>query len=264
MLRPGFGKSAIFLFLPAMAVCQDAVELYRTGVSLFGRRQPQAAIQALQQSVALDPENAAAWKALGVVFASQGDMSHAEAPFRNACERQPSLQDACLYYGRTLYLADRFPAAIQVLRRAVAVQNSAETHRLLALSLEGDGKSAEAGDEFRTAIRLAANTSREEDPGIDYGVYLFRLGRLQEAIAPLEAVLGRHPDSARANLELGCVLLAADRVGDAAKKLERAVELSPASARAHLLLGKAYLRLGREADAETHLRQAAHFSSTAR
>src|SRR2546423_1468243 len=72
-------------FIPALSAGQDADTLYRSGLRLFGEKQPEAAIIALRQSVAIQPANAPAWKALGVVYASRGDYENAEAPFRNAC-----------------------------------------------------------------------------------------------------------------------------------------------------------------------------------
>ena len=246
---------ALGVSIPALFAWQDPVALYRSGLRLFAEKQPDAAIAALRQSVAIQPANAPAWKALGVVYASRGDYENAEAPFRNACERQPALEEACLYYGRALYLLDRFPPAIDVLRRAIALRESAEAHRLLGLSLQALSQSGEAGNEFRTAIRLARDARPDEDPGIDYGVYLFRGGNVEQSVAPLEAALKRHPDSARGHLELGCVLLALERLGEAADHLERSLSINPGTSRAHLLLGKVYLRLGKTEAAEAQLRQ---------
>jgi len=176
----------------------------------------------------------------GVAFAQHGDYELAETAFRNACERQPSLANGCLYYGRSLYLLNRFQAAIPVLRRTVP---SAESYRLLALSLEALGQAAEAGDAFREALRLNRGGAPDEDPGIDYGVFLTRQGHADQAIAPLEQVLKRHPDAGRAHLELGCSLLGLDRLAEAAGHLERALELHPDGERAHLLLEKIRRRL---------------------
>ncbi|MBS1859925.1 MAG: tetratricopeptide repeat protein [Acidobacteria bacterium] len=244
------------LFCSAVAAAgQDPAALYREGLRLFSERQPQAAIAALQQSVALQPKNAAAWKALGVVYASIGDFEHAEPAFGNACERQRSLPDACLYHGRTLYLLDRFPAAIEALHRALAVRDAAEAHRLLALSLEALGRAPEAESEFRAAVKTARDTAPDEDPGIDYGVFLYRQARPEEALTPLRDAVVRHPDSARAHLELGCVLLSLDRLDEAAAQLERSLALRD-TPRTHLLLGKTYLRQGKADAAEAHLKRA--------
>jgi superkiller protein 3 len=246
----------LFIAIPALAWSQDAGELFRQGARLFDERQLDAAIAAFQRSVELQPEYAPAWKALGVVYASRGDYERAETPFRNACERKPSLSDACLYYGRTLYLLNRFQAAIPVLHRTLQQEpRNAEAYRLLALSLEALGRAADAGDAFREAVRWNRVSSPDEDPGIDYGVFLTRQGHPEQAIDPLEAALKRHPDAARGHLELGCTLLELDRLTDAAGHLEKSIALNPGAARAHLLLGKVYLRLGRTEAAEEHLRQ---------
>lgn len=248
-LKPEFW---VAFLAPLALVAQDAGALYREGIRLFSERQPQAAIASLRQSVALEPANAGAWKALGVIHASQGDYHAAEFEFRNACERQPSLEDACLYHGRSLYLLDRFPAAIETLRRALGVRQTADGHRLLALSLEALSRPTEAEPEFRAAIKLAHPAAPDEDPGIDYGVFLYRQARAEKAIDPLRAAITRHPDSARAHLELGCVLLQLERLEEAATHLEHSLALRDAP-RTHQLLAKTYLRQGNPEKAESHL-----------
>jgi Flp pilus assembly protein TadD len=235
---------------------QDAEELLRQGQRLFAAGQQDAAIAAFLRAVELRPDYAVAWKSLGVAYASRQDFERAETPFRNACEHQPALRDACLYYGRTLYLLNRFQPAIQVFRRTLQREpNNPEGYRLLALSLEGQGDSAEADKAFREALRLTRGGPPDEDPGIDYGVFLSRQGQAAQSLEPLDGALKRHPDSARAHLELGCILLSLDRLADAAAHLERALALDPGNGRAHLLLGKTYLRLGKPDAAEEHLRQ---------
>jgi tetratricopeptide (TPR) repeat protein len=246
-----FGLLAgLAFFLPA----QDAASLYREGLRLFAEGKSEAAAASLEQSLGIQPANAAAWKALGVVYASRGDYERAEPAFRNACERQPTLADACLYHGRSLYLLDRFTPAIDILRRALKGSDTVEGHRLLALSLEAAGRTAEAEAGFVAALRLGGKTPPDEDPGIDYGVFLYRQGRTVQALAPLDAAIERHPDSARAHLELGCVLLSLDRLEEAARHLERSLALHD-SPRAHQLLGKAYLRQGKYEAAEVHLKR---------
>src|SRR6516162_6559107 len=75
----------------ATAGAQDADELFRQGSRLFAEHQWDAARGLFQRVVELRPGDAQAWKALGVISASLGDFEAAETPFRNACERQPSL-----------------------------------------------------------------------------------------------------------------------------------------------------------------------------
>ncbi|MEO8367626.1 MAG: tetratricopeptide repeat protein [Candidatus Solibacter sp.] len=239
----------------AVIYAQNAEDFFRQGSRSFVAQDRPAAIAAFRKSLELRPDFAPAWKALGVVFASQGDFDNAEDSFRNACERQPALADACLYHGRTLYLLNRFQPAVNVLRPVLQREKeNAEAWRLLALSLEALGEITPAGDAFRQSVRFNRGASPNEDPGIDYGVYLFRQGRAEEAIVPLDAAARRHPDSFRAQLELGCVQLALDRLDEAASHLQRAVTLDPRGARAHLLLGKVYQRQGKDREAAEQVR----------
>ena len=255
-LRNLLGKVVLATLLPALVWPQDAEELFRQGGRFFAKRNLDAAIAAFQRSVELRPGYAPAWKALGAVYASRGEFERAETPFRNACERQPSLPDACLYYGRTLYLLNRFQPAINVLRRTIQKEReNGEAYRLLGLSLEALGQATEAGDALRQAVRLNRGSAPNEDPGIDYAVFLFRQGRAEDVMCPLESALKRHPDAARAHLELGCIQLALDHLEEAAAHLERALALNPRCARAHLPLGNVYLRQGKPEAAEERLRQ---------
>ena len=256
MLQTLTALTAFYTVYAAACWSQDAEALVRNGEKLFNERNLDGAIETFQRAVDIEPRYAPGWKALGVAFASRGDFERAEAPFRNACERQPTLSDACLYYGRTLYLLNRFQGAIPVLRATIQREpRSPEAYRLLALSLEGLGRFTEAGDAFRDALRLNRGGAPDEDPGIDYGVFLTRQGQAGQAIPVLEDALKRHPRSSRGHLELGCTLLALDRLPDAAAHLEQSLTLNPDSGRAHLLLGKVYLRLGKTEAGEEHLRQ---------
>src|SRR6516225_5108043 len=99
--------------LCASAQSKNADESFGRGSRLAAEGKTDAALNAFQQTVQLRPEHAAAWKAIGVILASRGEYDGAEGPFRNACELQRSLADACLYYGRTLYLLNRFLPAVE-------------------------------------------------------------------------------------------------------------------------------------------------------
>ncbi len=246
----------LFFILPLLWAADDPDTLYKDGLRLFSQGKGAEAIAAFEKSLALQPNNAAAWKALGVVYAAGGDYQRAEEPFHRACLLNARLPDACLYFGRALYLRDHYEQAINVLRTAQQTDPAnPQIYRIQALALEASGKTEDAERAFREALRLNGPSPPNEDPAIDYGVFLYRQGRAGAALEPLEAALRRHPDAARAHLELGCVLLELDRVEQAAAHLERAVALDPSAARGHLLLGKAYQRLGKTELARKELDQ---------
>src|SRR6266566_6144906 len=86
------------------------------------------------------------------------------------------------------------------------------------------------------------------------GAFLFRQGRTEEALRPLEQAARDVHSSGRANMEWGRVLLHVNKLNEAAACLEKAVALEPGNSNAHLLLGQAYLRLGRTSQGETEMR----------
>ena len=251
------GRLALPLLLAGLLRgADDAAELYRQAVRLLSEHHTEAAAGLLERSVALRPADAATWAALGVARAAVGDYAGAEEPFHRACLLDPLLPDACLYFGRTLYLLDRFEPALDVLRRALEKDpQNGQIYRIEALCLAALGRAGEAEAAFRRAVSLADHAAPDDDPAIDYGVFLFRQGRAEDALGPLRSAVRRHGGAARAQLELGCVLLALDRVPEAAAHLEKAVSLDGRSSRAHLLLGKAARRLGKNDLAQRELDQ---------
>ena len=122
---------------------------------------------------------------------------------------------------------------------------------------------ADAERHFVKAIQLNGRAeTKGEDPRIDYGAFLFRQGRTEEALGPLEQAARDAPSSARANTELGRVLLHLGRLAAAAARLEKAVAVEPANWNSRLLLGRAYLRLGRTDDGEREMRLGLAYGST--
>jgi Tfp pilus assembly protein PilF len=241
------------LALAAILLAQSEVD--RAAADLRAGRTLQAE-SALKAIVAREPDNATAWRWLGVVYASQSDHELAEKPFAEACRLAPSDPDACYFHGRNLYALNRFVPAADVLRKALdpGDRQRWRVHSALAQALEAAGDAREAEKQFHAALAASPSPGRaEDDPLLHFGVFLLRQGRTREALDPL----AKAQPSARAFTELGRALLALDRLEDAAARLERALALDPRHAQAHLLLAKAYQRLGRTADAERHSKLAA-------
>lgn len=231
---------------------------YYLGLARFRLERLPAARESLEKAVRLAPRRAAAWKLLGVVSAAQQDLAGAVEPFGKACDLAPEDEDACYYLGRNLYSLNRFEPARIALEKALATGSDPRlwrVHRALAQNFEALGMAAEAERHFLEAIRLNRNSARpDEDPRIDFGVFLFRQGRAADSMKPLEEAVRTLPHSARAQAECGRVLLQLGRPDEAAARLEQATQLDPKNWAAHLLLGRAYQRLGRAGDADKHLR----------
>ena len=137
-------------------------------------------------------------------------------------------------------------------RRALkAAGGVARVRSGLGLALEALGRNEDAERELRAAIPQEDGKSIADfDPRVELGAFLYRQGRLKEALGALEESARARPDSARAFFELARALVLYGRLEDAVGRLKEAVRLDPNYAAAHLLLGRVYFRLGREAEGE--------------
>jgi tetratricopeptide (TPR) repeat protein len=155
----------------------------------------------------------------------------------------------------SLVLARR---ALQLLRdgktrRAARVADQAArlapgplTFRLHAAALREAGRGARSLVPARAALAAAPG-----DPGAAFSVArsLASIGRVDEALAAFDELLGRAPDHAPALRVSGELLLLREPAA-AERRLRRACQAEPRSGLARLLLSEALLRQGREDEAE--------------
>jgi len=229
---------------------EEAITKFRAG-------RTKEALALLEKAVKQEPERAVLWNWVGRVYAAEGQLERSVLCFERACELDPAEEGACYYWGRNLYALNRFEPALVALAKALEAEAEPRrwrVYRAMAQAQEALGKAQEAERNFREAIRREGGQARaDEDPRIDYGIFLYRQGRTEEAAKPLEEAARAHADSARAHGELGRVLLQLGRLKEAARRLERAVGLDAKLWWAHLLLGQAYLRLGQTERGKRHL-----------
>ncbi len=236
----------------------QAEGLFYLGLTHFRAGHAVKAIPLLERAVGLSPLNARFWKTLGMAATSVGDFEGALRALGKACELAPKEEEACYYFARNLHAIGRYesaPEPFEKALRAAPKQMLPRVHRATALNFSALGMPAQAEQHFVKAVELNGRAGGEgEDPRIDYGAFLFRQGRTEEALGPLERAARDAPSSPRANTELGRVLLQVDRLDAAAACLEKAVAAEPTNWNARLLLGSAYLRLGRTREGDREMR----------
>ena len=247
----------VLLFLAAapQEQHQTAGDHYQKGTAYFRNGQLNEAIVEFEEVTRIAPSDARAWKSLGAAYAAQGNNRKAEGPLRKACEMDRRDADACYYFGLASYNLGKYEAAIEAYKTALKAGGAAARVRSgLGLALEATGRAEDAERELRAAILQESGKSIADfDPRVELGAFLYRQGRLAEALVALEESVKVRPDSARAFFELARALILYDRLADAASRLNEAVRLDPNYAAAHLLLGRVYFRLGREAEGERQM-----------
>ncbi|MCW5978356.1 MAG: tetratricopeptide repeat protein [Bryobacteraceae bacterium] len=215
-------------------------EEFQKGTALLDLGRPAEAIPHLESAARQAESNALYWKAVGVAYARLEDYRGALEPFGKACGLDPRLSDACYYYGRALYAADRYRDALEPLRRALRGDPiKSRVDAALGQCHEALGDSALAEKRFRAAM------ARKQDPGremarLAYARFLTRQGRPGEAAALLRA---SNSDAPEVFYELGLALYQDERLEEAVTALQRAASGQAAGSPAQLLLDRALRRI---------------------
>jgi tetratricopeptide (TPR) repeat protein len=121
------------------------------------------------------------------------------------------------------------------------VARRAQEDANLGAALFGLGRTAEAAEHYRTALRLAPGLAQAHD---GLGLALVRMGQGPEAIAEFQAAVATAPGLADARTNLGNALAQSGRAADAVVQYAEVCRLEPESATAHYNLAYGWQLLG--------------------
>ena len=148
--------------------------------------------KAWQRSVALRPQSAATWNALGSVQRSLGLIEQARTTLERAVALEPNVAAARFNLAKTLLDQGQFDQAEAQLRAAVALEpRNGALHGSLAFVLAAKGEWVEASEEHRRAIELDP-----ADPRFvaNFAYFLNGRGYASEAVEAARAVVRHFQD----------------------------------------------------------------------
>ena len=159
----------------------------------------------LEKTVELDSHNADAWNNLGVVDGQDGNYDAAQHDFQQALDLQPThllaLQNMVKLYGYQNHVTD----AEALLKKAIAIDPSqAGLHQGLAMLYVGQRELNLAETEFEEAVRL---DPRNVEMLNGLGVVLMQMGKSGEAMEHFERCLRLAPDFDRPYLNMTVLYL---------------------------------------------------------
>jgi tetratricopeptide (TPR) repeat protein len=147
-----------------------------------------------------------------------------------------------------------YGSVVALYRDTVAKRpGNAYAHNNLGQALLLAGRTAEAVEEFRVALRLSPQRAMAHT---HLAAALAKLGRTDDAVAEAEAALRENPNYAEARYNLATGLLRRGEPQAAIPQFEAALRLRPTYAEAACNLGVALLRAGRPAEAIQRLDEA--------
>jgi len=195
---------------------------FQIGVILMKMNKPSEAIAPLEETVRLDPLNAAAFFNLGKACESSGLYKKAAFYYNKAVKVNDRLPGIYIYTGRIYSRLGYYRSALESFNRAIEVEGaSKETFNSIGRVYSDWGKSGEAVSNYRRALELDQGYA---DARGNLALELIAQGKLQEARQALEKILESNPGYGIAHYHLGRVYYMVGDIEEAKEELEKAVE----------------------------------------
>ena len=158
--------------------------------------------------------------------------------------------DESLYELADAYQALSFLSSLWVLQTDA---DSYRAHELRGEALEAAGKTDEAIEEYRQALKLKPELQTVH---FSIGNLYWRGGRMEEALVELQEELKVNPADPNSHYELGDILLSQNKPQDAEKHFLQALKFDPDLTEAHLAMERTASARGDSATAILHLKKA--------
>ncbi len=213
-----------------------------------------AAAEACRRLLAADEKHPEAWHLLGVIRLQEGLVHEAIEYIGRAVALRPNAADFLVDLAEAYRADGKSPQAVECCRAALRLQaNHPGGWNTQGLTLLDLGNPAEAADAFRRAIE-----SQPEDAPIlnNLGVALLALGQQNQALEQFRRAIELDPDFAPGRANLGRLLLERGQAKAALPHNEAAVRLLPNAADPIIDLSNILHALGRTDEAQLGYREA--------
>ncbi|ACK69805.1 TPR repeat-containing protein [Gloeothece citriformis PCC 7424] len=228
-------------------VNEEIEALLNQGRDHFNAQNYQAALDALEQVLTLEPNKVEAWNGQGVVLFNLGKHQEALQSFNKALELNSNEANAWNYRGVALLHLGKYEEALSTFDKALELNpNYAEALSNRGFVLGKLERYQEALPTFDKALELNPNYA---EALFNRGVALERLERYQEAFQSYDKALELNPNNAVAWNYRGVALGKLERYQEALPTFDKALELNPNNAEVWFNRGVALVNLERYQEA---------------
>ena len=200
----------------------------------------------LTQTLALDPNNVAAHRAMATLTAATNRPTEAEAHLKKVIELTKS-QEAVLALADFYITHKDQQSARNVLEPlTTTAQPSVDANMKLVALDRASGRSKEA---YARVDGILAKDSTQLQALLAKSAMLLEDGKRDEALAAAQQAVQSHPDSAEAFIFLGGVQAARGQPDAAIAAYKDALKINPRASAAHVALAQLSLKTGRASEA---------------
>jgi tetratricopeptide (TPR) repeat protein len=221
------------LFLFASAGSFD--QLLRAGLAALNANDLPAAQSQLEAATKADPRRPQAWVALAQTYFKLKKPELANSAALRAESLVPAdpviLQGLAFFYSET----GNFDKVVALIRQALAQQDRAEFHDLLAKAYAATGKADETVAELQAAVRMRPY---EETYYFELSQQLLRMQKFEAALQAVEKGIKLFDKSAQLELARGVALYGLRRFTDAIDSFLRTIQLAPEVEQPYVFLGR--------------------------
>ena len=217
------------------------------------------AYESAKKALSLDPKYTKAYTALGMIYTARKDWPDADAAYRESLRLDDKDASTWFLLGRAYFLRNEFGKAREAFETAIKLNpQSIRAYENLGLTLDLLGDAAEAEKAFREGVRLSRRSPLQDARvQVAYGVFLFKLDRLEECRSQLNEAAKTDLKNSEAHYELARVLFRLKQGKAAAEEGEAALSAGGPDYRVHFLLSRIYTALGDNQRASAHTAEAA-------
>ncbi|MDB6058100.1 MAG: repeat-containing protein YrrB, partial [Verrucomicrobiales bacterium] len=255
LFKDGQFDEAIVQYKAGLAVDATAGDLhYNLANAYYKQQKREEAILEFSHAFTNASEPFNAHNNLGIVLGELGRYKEAISHFRAAIKAQPTWAEAYRNLGDALLKTDAGREAITAFEQAVQLEpNDGAAHNGLGAAFEKKGDLDGAIHEFELATKLNPNdaAARQNLALVlnKKGVATQANGRVEDAIAQLQAAIQLSPTNAPLHNSLGAAFDRAGRLDDALAQFDEAVKLDASNVIAHKNRALVLSRKGRAAEA---------------
>lgn len=240
-----FDEAATALQTYAKSHPQSDDAVYLLAFIFFRKDKPQESLQLFSEAAKLKTPSANDLTIVALDYVLLTDYNDAAHYLELALKMNPDNLEARYHLGRVRYQQNQFDLAIEAFQTVIQRDPAnVKAEDNLGLSLEGKNQMDAAITAYKKAIELdKAAPSHTEQPYLNLGALLAKLGRFNESIPLLVRASQIAPGEFKVHYELGKAYFDSGQFALARQQAEEAVKLNPKDSSGHYLLGRVYQRL---------------------